>query len=113
MNIAIIGGQIKHYPILNQKLNELIEEKQIYLFNVICGGSSMTQYTPGLSEYWAKQNGAPIRYIFDEDFNKLQKKIIAAADYIFFLLKDEQWIKNFMMSYKTTGKHGTVIRIGD
>ena len=40
MNIGIIGGQIKDYPLLDHKLNELIEIKGTYLFNIICGPGS-------------------------------------------------------------------------
>lgn len=111
MTIAIIGGSLQDYNVLDQKLNELIEEKQCYLFYVVCGGRSSVGYKPGLSETWARQNGAPVHYIFEENFNKLQYKIMAAADYIIFILRDEQWIKNFIMRFKETGKHGTVITI--
>lgn len=111
MKIAILGGSLNDYAVLDQKLNELIEEKQCYLFTVLCGATDPAQYKPGLSEVWAKKNGAPIEYLVDADQQRLMTKLAAAADYIIFILRDEQWIKNFMMRYKMLGKHGTVIKL--
>lgn len=111
MKIAILGGSLNDYAVLDQKLNELIEERQCYLFTVLCGATDPTQYKPGLSEVWAKKNGAPIEYLVDADQQRLMTKLAAAADYIIFILRDEQWIKNFMMRYKMSGKHGTVIKL--
>ena len=78
---------------------------------VLCGATDPEKYTPGLSEVWAKKNGAPIEYLVDADPERLLKKLAAAADYIVFILRDEQWLKNFMMQYKMRGKHGTVIKL--
>ena len=111
MKMAILGGSLNDYNILDQKLNELIEEKQCYLFTMLCGASDPDQYIPGLSEVWARKNGAPIEYLVEADPQRLLKKLAAAADYIVFILRDEQWLKNFMMQYKMLGKHGTVIKL--
>ena len=111
VKLAILGGGSGDYNALDQKLNELIEEKQCYLFTVLCGATDPEKYTPGLSEVWAKKNGAPIEYLIDADPQRLLKKLAAAADYIIFILRDEQWLKNFMMQYKMLGKHGTVIKL--
>lgn len=111
MKIAILGGGLMDYPILDQKLNELIEEKQCYLFTVLCGATDSVQYKPGLSEIWARKNGAPVEYLIDKDPQRLLKKLATTADYIIFILRDEQWLKNFMMQYKILGKHGTVIKL--
>lgn len=111
MKVAILGGDSRDYSVLDKKMNELIEEKQCYLFTVLCGATDPAKYKPGLSEVWAKNNGAPIEYLIDEDQRRLMTKLAAAADYIIFILRDEQWLKNFMMQYKMMGKHGTVIKL--
>lgn len=111
MRVAILGGDRRDYSVLDKKINELIEEKQCYLFTVLCGTTNPTQYKPGLSEIWAKNNGAPIEYLIDENQQRLMTKLATAADYIIFILRDEQWLKNFMMQYKMMGKHGTVIKL--
>ena len=109
MNVAILGGSVtpKNYKLLDQKLNELIEEKQCYLFTVLCGGTSMTtcdQIT--LGRMWAERNGAPVRWIFGPTTAVLNK-----ADYIIFMYDGSQQIKNLIMKYKMMGKHGSVINI--
>ena len=43
------------------------------------------------------------------------EKILAAADYIVFILskeKEDMEVKRALMKYKMSGKHGSVIRIG-
>lgn len=109
MNIAIVGDLTpNNYHLLDQKLNELIEEKQCYLFNVLCGGPLRNEKpSPTLGSLWAKNNGAPVHYIFEPTPAKLFKE----ADYIVFLYDGNQQTKNLIMQYKMTGKHGSVINI--
>lgn len=110
MKVAIVGGSLDDYDVLDKKMNELIEESQIYLFYVLCGGLANQPHQPSLGEVWAEKNGAPIKYIYADSAQDLESRLTAAAAYIVFLLRDEQWIKNLMMKYKATGKHGTVIK---
>ena len=116
MNVAIIGGELnpKNYALLDQELNKLIEEKQCYLFNVLCGGTSMGAYTQRtLGKFWADRNGAPVHWIFEPTPAALQDKLLKKADYIIFMYDGNQAIKNLIMKYKMMGKHGSVINIGD
>lgn len=111
MKIAIIGGSPHDYDVLDQKLNELIAASQTYLFYVVCGGLALSPRQPSLGEIWAKKNGAPIWWIEKDDIQSLLNGVAAAADYIIFIFKGEQWMKNFIMQFRMTGKHGTVIRL--
>ena len=110
MKIAIIGGSPQDYAALDQKLNELIEESGNYLFYVLCGGLASQPHRTSLGEIWAENNGAPIQYIERDTVQALQDALTAAADFIIFILRDEQWIKNLIMKFRMTGKHGSVIK---
>ena len=110
MKIAIIGGELtpENYQKVDKKLNELIEDKGIYLFYMLCGFRSKNQIPePTLGSIWAKNNGAPIQWIFDPT----PAKLINAADYIIFLYDGNNFIRQLIMQYKQTGKHGSVISI--
>ena len=82
MNIGRISGQIKDYPLLDHKLNELIEIKGTYLFNIICGPGS-------LGELWGKNNGSGIQY-FLGDFDILVKKCIKCGSLFEITLKKKK-----------------------
>lgn len=110
MKIAIIGGDTQSYDLLKNTLNKLIEDSQQYLFTVLCGSTNPNNITPSLGEMFAEEYGALKEYIYDRDPQKLLNRIAYKADYIIFIIHDEQWIKNFMMQYKMSGKHGTVIQ---
>ena len=97
MNIGIIGGQIKDYPLLDHKLNELIEIKGTYLFNIICGPGS-------LGELWGKKNGSGIQY-FLGDFDNFIKKLDFAI-----VFQDENVQFNLVVKKLTNANvSGTVI----
>lgn len=110
MKVAIIGGDTQSYDLLNSTLNKLIEDSQCYIFTMLCGTTDPTISTPSLGELWAQEYGILTERIIDPDPQKLLNKIAYKADYIIFIIHDEQWIKNFMMQLKMSGKHGTVIQ---
>lgn len=110
MKIAIVGGAVtpENYQKVDKKLNELIEEKGIYLFYVLCGIRSMKQRPePTLGSLWAEKNGAPVQWMREPTPASLMK----AADYIIFLYDGNTAIRQMIMKYKQMGKHGTVINI--
>ena len=110
MKIAIVGGENtpEIYSILDKKMNELIEEKQIFLFYVVCGGQVTAGQRPvSLGEVWAKNNGAPVLWLNEPTPARLFKEV----DYIVFIFDGRPHIKRLMMQYKMTGKHGSVINL--
>ena len=111
MNVAIIGGNPYHLNILDKEMMKLIEESGRYLFNVIGGyvgeyGGDLT-----LGQVWAKYRGLPYYTQEYKDLNLLMHGVTAAADYIIFMNDGSQIIKRFIMVYKQSGKHGSVINI--
>ena len=113
MKVAIIGAAgALEYRLLDNKLNELIESSQCFLFTILCGyveGRKSNEET--LGEKWAKNNGAPILYISEKSTEKLLSRVFYEADYIIFLLNGNPLINNAMMQYKMMGKHGSIIRV--
>lgn len=112
MNVAIIAAAgALNYRLLDEKLNELIETSQCFLFNVLCGyveGKRSDEKT--LGELWAIKNGAPTLHIHAKTTDELIDKMIFKADYAIFILDGNPLINNIFMRYKMTGKHGSVIR---
>lgn len=112
MKLAVVGGRNtpEIYKILDKKLNELIEEKGIYLFYFVCGGRSTQGLREvSLGEEWAKNNGAPILWLQEPTPAALFKFV----DYVIFIFDGNPAIKRMMMQYKMMGKHGTVINLED
>ena len=108
MNILIVG--FDNYQELDSTMQKLIDDSQCFLFNVICGGQ--TRGAPGLAEQWAIKNGAPVNLIIEPDVNKLMRELAKQTDYLIMKISGRlpQVWKNFMMRFKETGKHGTIIR---
>lgn len=111
MNVAIIGGDENYLQIVDDKLMELIEESGNYLFNVIGGSVGQCEGKLPLSYIWAEYRGLPYVPKEYKDLGSLMHGIAASADYIIFLNDGSQIIKRFIMVYKQTGKHGSVINI--
>ena len=113
MKIAIIGAATGalEYRLLDQKLNQLIETSQCFLFTVLCGRvSNSKSKEETIGEKWAKNNGAPIERITEKSEELLIKKLFLKADYIIFILNGNPKINRIFMQYKMTGKHGSVIK---
>lgn len=114
MNVAIIGAATGalEYRLLDNKLNELIETSQCFLFNILCGyvkGQKSDEKT--LGERWAENNGAPTLYISGKSKEELCNKLFYKADYIIFILNGNKEVNNLFMKYKMLGKHGSVIKV--
>ena len=110
MNVAIIGGSAQHLALVDNELMNLIEESGIYLFNVI-GGFIYDNNDKPLSHLWAEYRGLPYYPCKYKDINELMNKMTQKADYIVFINDGSQIIKRFIMKFKMSGKHGSVINI--
>ena len=101
---------------LDNTIMKLVEEKQFFLFTVLCGGTSIRYDETGtriksMGELWAEKRGLPMEYIHSADEERLLDRIAQTADYIVAdLSTDNQWVKRLMMKMKSLGKHGTVIQ---
>ncbi len=111
MNVAIIGGNPQHLQILDKELMNLIEESGRYLFNII--GGYVGEYCGDLTlgQTWAQYRGLPYYTQQYKDLDSLMHGMSASADYIIFMNDNSQIIKRFIMVYRQTGKHGSVINI--
>lgn len=120
MKVVIVG--FKDYDKLTNTMEKLITESQCYLFTVMCGGTTPIEPAPftgnvdpnidrPLGEIWARNNGAPVEYIYNPDVERLLDEIAGGADYIVAdLSEDNQFVKRLMMKMKSLGKHGTVVK---
>lgn len=103
-NVAIIGGDYQSIDLLSQYIYDIICPLKIDFINILYSDENSLGYI------WARENGMPVKRVWAHSPSKLRRRLLYfEADYIFFLLHDEQWIKNIIMEYKMTGKHGTVI----
>lgn len=107
MKVVIAG--FPSYDLLDQVMEKLIEDSQFYLFYVVCGGTDSRTYSPGLSERWAREHGAPIQYIWAEEQNVLTERIVYTADYLVAFRDGSKFVRDLIMCFRAAGKHGTVI----
>lgn len=111
MKVAIIGGDQRWLNVVDQELMGLIEESGNYIFTVIGGYINECADVP-LGQLWATFRGLPYLPQKYKDLGSMMHGVAAAADYIIFLNDGSQIMKRFMMTYRQTGKHGSVINIG-
>lgn len=97
MNVGIIGGTLDDYDLLDKKLNEVIEIKGTYLFNIVCSPNS-------LGDKWAENNGSGKRYFFGA-FNDYIKEL----DFAIVFMNEKNLRHPVLEKLKREGKHGTVI----
>ena len=111
---VIIAG-FDNYNKLNNTIMKLIEEKQFFLFTILCGGTGIDYDETGsriksLGEVWAEKNGLPMEFVYSPDPERLLDRIAGSADYVIAdLSSDNQFVKRLVMKMKSLGKHGTVI----
>ena len=110
MKVLILG--FNDYNKLDATMQKLIEDKQCFLFTVLCGGADSGSYQSSLAEQWARNNGAPVQMIYHQDIDKLMWILSQELDYLVMEISEAtpQILKNFMMRVKSLGKHGTIIR---
>ena len=66
---------------LDAVMQKLVQDSGHYLFYTLCGtgGDSRTE---SVAEIWARRNGCPIKYVVDNDFESLKKKLLKECDYL-------------------------------
>lgn len=113
MKVVIVG--FTNYDKLNNTLMKLIEEKQFFLFTILCGGTGITydetdSRIKSLGEVWAEKNGLPMEFIYSQNPERLLDKIAETADYVIADVSNEnQFAKRLIMKMRSLGKHGTVV----
>lgn len=110
MNLTVLASNTRveeKYKLLDKSLNKLIENSGYYLFTILCGQQEETE----IGKKWAMNNGAPIQYIKASSSKELIDKLLWKSDYVVFILDGTAAINNAFMKYKSTGKHGTVIKL--
>lgn len=112
MKIIILG--FASVTEIDKVMQPLIEKSQCFLFTVVCGGLDERNLTVSMGEQWARNNGAPIEYLFCENPEKMVDLLAWKCDYIVLKLNDNspKWHKDLLMKMRAAGKHGTVIRCG-
>lgn len=115
VRVLIIG--FTDYQELDRTMQKLISDSNCYLFTVLVGGKWPTKTRAeqpylSLADEWAKKNGAPVEYNFNDDIDELLRGLLIWADYLVIKITEEtpQIWKNFMMKFKQEGKHGTVVK---
>lgn len=107
MKVAIVN--FKDYNTLSAAMDRLIEDSQFFLFTIVCGGTDQYSEVASLGEIWAKNNGAPIQFIFEENIDQLLNKIVQTADYLVAYNDGNPHTKRLIMKFSSEGKHGTVV----
>ena len=109
MLVGILGGDAreeKELKVLDDKLNELIESSQCFLFHAAVLSKDPSNQTLGC--IWASRRGCPVRF-----FDSIEK-ILKKSDYCIFIIKKNdlettQAFMRYKMDYPW--KHGSVIKI--
>lgn len=109
LKIAIVGGDEQSLEIIDKEIISFMEKNGIYIFDVLLGAVGKGEPQETLGKKWAAHRGMPVTWLRAHTKDKLERRLFYEADYIFFVLNDEQWIKNMIMKYKMTGKHGSVV----
>ena len=109
LKIAIVGGDEQSLPILSKELYQFMQAHDLYIFDVLLGNTGKPS-SASLGRLWAEEVGMPTKTIYASTPEKLMNRLLYEADYIFFVYHNEQWLKNLIMRYRMTGKHGTVIQ---
>lgn len=109
MKIVIAGFHDNDYELLSRVMNDWIERNQCYLFYIVCGGTDKSSHRPNVSEQWARNNGAPIQYIWAMEQNVLIEQIVRSADFLIARRDDSSFVRNLIMGFRASGKHGMVI----
>ena len=115
MKVGIVGGDAcnpAHLNKIDQLLEQLIEDSGVYLFTIFSAGIKGCSHTkPSLAQQYSALRGTPLSRKEYTSLDKLIKGICNEVDYLIILNDKSQVIKRIYMSYKQTGKHGSMINI--
>lgn len=106
MKIAILGPW--NYNRLSAVMEELISQSQCFLFTVVCGGTSEDEIRNTVGYKWAIANGAPVKYLVQEDVNKLVDRLTKDIDFVVAANDGNPIIKKIIMKMSMLDKHGRV-----
>ena len=116
MLVGIAGGDAndpKCLQLVDEQLEFLIKESGIYLFTMFVAGIKGSKHTkPPLAQQYATLRGLPIKVKEYKTFDTLVKGICYEVDYLIIINDKSQEVKRLFMSYKQTGKHGSMINYG-
>lgn len=115
MYVGVAGGdptEPAHLQLVDKELEFLINESGIYLFTMFSAGIKGSEYThPPLAQQYSALRGIPCKRKEYTSLDKLINGICKEVDYLIILNDKSQPIKRLFMSYKQTGKHGSMIEL--
>lgn len=106
MKIVILGPW--NFDQLSARMEKLITESQCYLFTVVCGGTDETKIKTSVAYKWATANGAPVKFLIEENVDKLIEQLVDEIDYVVAASDGNPHIKKIIMKMSMLGKHGSV-----
>lgn len=115
MYVSIIGGDAsnpQHLRLVDETLEKLIENSEVYLFTMFSAGIKGSVHTEApLAQQYSALRGVPCIRKEYTSLDKLIQGICKEVDYLIILNDKTQIIKRIFMSYKQTGKHGSMIEL--
>lgn len=115
MLVGVCGGDARnpaHLKMVDDLLEELIESSGCYLFTMFVAGIKGYERTdPPLALQYSTLRGIPCHRKEYTSLDKLIQGICEEVDYLIILNDKSQPIKRLFMSYKQTGKHGSMIEL--
>lgn len=112
MKVGIVGGDSSYINIVDEILDKLIKDSGVYLFTMFSAGIKGSIHTePSLAQQYSALRGIPCVRKEYTSLDKLIQGICKEVDYLIILNDKSQPIKRLFMSYKQTGKHGSMIEI--
>ena len=106
MRILVAGFNTREE--VNAAMDKFIAETGILMITIVCGGQDSTQHSRSLAEEWARDNGASVEYIFDEDSDKLVWKIVETIDYAILRRNGTRFVREIILEMRKNEKHGVV-----
>ena len=102
MKVLILG--FDNVDEITSAMEKLISESQCYLFNIICGGLGPMPKNPTPAAIWAKNNGAPIYWMYGyKSLDELLPALHRETDYLLVKLTNStpQTARKYSTKYLT------------
>ena len=106
MRILVVGFDTREE--VNAAMDKFIAETGILMITIVCGGLDSTQHNRSIAEEWARENGASVEYIFDEDSDKLVRKIVRTIDYAILRRNGTRFVREIILEMRKNEKHGII-----
>lgn len=115
MYVGIVGGDPcnqAQFKKIDQCLEKLIKDSGCYLFTMFSAGIKGSVVTEAsFAQQYSALRGIPCKRKEYTSLDKLIQGICKEVDYLIILNDKSQAIKRLFMSYKQTGKHGSMIEL--